>query len=161
MQLVAKLDSQNQARLEAFIRLPWTLVPEPITFLVDTGCSTTCLLPDDVVRLGVKHADLPTVTKSIITANGPVALKLLRNVEIALPVRTGLLDKEGQVNAPMSEIPILPPGPNFKPLPPALVFSLLGMDLLSHFPKWRFGKTELVMEEENQSLRDLKMSLKL
>jgi len=161
MQLVAKLDSLRQPRLEAFIKLSEMLIPAPITFLVDTGCSATCLLPDDVIRLGIEHSLLPTVTKTIITANGPVILKQLHNVEISLPVRAGLLDRDGYVKVPMQQLPFLPPGPNYKQLPTNLVFSLLGMDVLNHFTKWKWGKTELIMEEPNQSLQDLKMSLKL
>jgi hypothetical protein len=161
MQLVAKIDQLGQAKLEAFIRLPGILIPEPITFLVDTGCSATCLLPDDVIRLNVKHENLPTVMKSIVTANGPVSLKVLQNVGISLPVRRGLLDKDGYVHVPMSQLSFLPPSPNYKALPSNLIFSLLGMDVLHHFPKWRWGKTELVMEELNQSLEELKMSFKL
>jgi hypothetical protein len=62
---------------------------------------------------------------------------------------------------PMPQLSFLPPGPNFKALPSNLVFSLLGMDILHRFPRWRWGKNELIMEELNQSLQDLKMSLKL
>ena len=161
MQLVAKIDQMRQAKLEAFIRLPEIPTPEPITFLVDTGCSATCLLPDDVIRLNIKHESLPTVMKSIVTANGPVSLKILPNVIISLPVRRGLLDRDGYVHVPMSQLSFLPPGLSYKALPSNLIFSLLGMDVLHRFPRWRWGRMELIMEELNQSLEDLKMSLKL
>lgn len=162
MLLVAKLDSQRQARIEGFIKCPNHTVFQPITFLIDTGCSQTCLLPDDVVRLGIDYERLPTITKTIVTANGPVSLRLLSNVEVDLPVLGGLLDKKKVlVKIPISQLALLPPGRNYTPLPPHMVFSLLGMDILQFFPRWVFKKDELVMDFGANELDSLIQSLKI
>ena len=100
------------------------------------------------------------MTKTIVTANCPVNLKVITNAEIVLPVFIGLLDnKKVYISFPMDNLPVLPPSPNYSPLPKVLVFSILGMDVLSHFPRWSFGKERLVME--NEEVVGLKMSFKL
>ena len=160
MRLIGRLDKLKQARVEGYIRYSPDFVNQPITFLVDTGCSNSCILPDDVIRLNIDHSSLQTITKTIITANGPVNLKVIQNAEVVLPVQAGLLDnKRAFVSFPMENLAVLPPGSNYAPLPQGLVFSLLGMDVLSHFPRWSFGKERLVME--NDEVMGLKMSFKL
>lgn len=160
MRLIGRIDRLKQARVEGYIRYPPNHVNQPVTLLVDTGCSNSCILPDDVLRLGIDHEVLQTVTKTIVTANGPVNLKVIQRAEIVLPVQVGLLDnKRAYVNFPMESLAVLPPGPQYAPLPKELVFSLLGMDVLSHFPRWSFGKERLVME--NDEVIGLKMSFKL
>jgi predicted aspartyl protease len=160
MRLIGRMDKLKQARVEGFIRYPPDNVNLQITFLVDTGCSNSCILPDDVKRLSIDHGNLQTVTKTIVTANGPVNLKVIQNAEVVLPVQVGLLDnKRAYVTFPMENLAVLPPGSNYVPLPKELIFSLLGMDVLSHFPRWNFGKERLVME--NDEVLGLKMSFKL
>jgi predicted aspartyl protease len=160
MRLIGRVDKLKQARVEGYIRYPPNLVNQPISFLVDTGCSQSCILPDDVHRLSIDHRNLQTVTKTIVTANGPVNLKVIKNAEVVLPVQVGLLDnKRAYIMFPMENLAVLPPGPSYSPLPKELVFSLLGMDILSHFPRWSFGKERLVME--NDEVLGLKMSFKL
>ncbi len=160
MRLVGQIDKLKQARVEGYIRYPPKWENHPITFLVDTGASNSCILPDDVAKLGVDSDTLQTVTKTIVTANGPVNLKVIQNAEIVLPVYVGLLDnKKAYLSFPMDNLAVLPPGPSFKALPPELVFSILGMDILGNFPKWIFGKEQLYME--NEEVVGLKMSFKL
>ncbi len=160
MRLIGRVDKLRQARVEGYIRYPPSHINQPINFLVDTGCSNSCILPDDVMRLGIDHGNLKTVTKTIVTANGPVNLKVIMNAEVVLPVQVGLLDnKRAYITVPMENLAVLPPGPNYTPLPKQLIFSLLGMDILSHFPRWNFGKERLVME--NDEVLGLKMSFKL
>ena len=142
------------------MRLPGRQDHEPVTFLVDTGCSASCILPDDVIRLGIEHEALPTVTQTIITANGPVGLKLLKGVDLILPVLAGLLDnKRGYLRVPMESLAVLPPNLNHTPLPKELVFSLLGMDVLRLFPRWAYKKDSLILE--NDEVVGLNLSFKL
>ncbi len=160
MRLIGRVDKLKQARVEGYIRYPPNHVNQQVTFLVDTGCSNSCILPDDILRLDIEHDSLQTVTKTIVTANGPVNLRVIQHAEIVLPVLVGLLDnKKAYVSFPMENLAVLPPGPNYSPLPKELVFSLLGMDVLSHFPHWSFGKDRLVME--NEKVVGLKMSFQL
>ncbi len=160
MRLIGKIDKLKQARVEGYVRYPPTYQNQQITLLVDTGSSNSCLLPDDVARLNIDHLSLQSVTKTIVTAKGPVDLKVIHQAEIILPVLAGLLDnKRGYVSFPMESLAVLPPGPDFKPLPKELVFSLLGMDILIHFPRWSFGRDRLIME--NEEVMGLKMSFKL
>ena len=160
MRLIGRVDNLKQARVDGYIRYPPGFVNQSITFLIDTGCNNSCILPDDVIRLNIDHNGLQTITKTIVTANGPVNLKVMQHAEIVLPVQAGLLDnKRAFISFPMENLAVLPPGLNYTPLPKGLVFSLLGMDILSHFPRWSFGKERLVME--NDEVRGLKMSFKL
>jgi hypothetical protein len=160
MRLIGRLDKLNQAKVDGYIRCPPLYENLLVTFLVDTGCSNSCLLQDDVLRLGIEHGNLPTVMKTIVTANGPVNLKVIRQAEVVLPVLAGLLDnKRAYVSFPMENLAVLPPSQNYKPLPKELIFSLLGMDILYHFPRWSFGKDRLVME--NDQVVGIKMSFKL
>ncbi len=160
MRLIGRVDKLKQARVEGYIRWAPKWDNHPITFLVDTGASNSCILPDDVAKLGVESDALQVVTKTIVTANGPVNLRVIPNAEIVLPVYVGLLDnKKAYLSFPMEHLPVLPPQQNFTPLPKELVFSILGMDVLSNFPKWIFGKEQLYME--NEEVVGLKMSFKL
>jgi hypothetical protein len=160
LRLIGRVDKLKQARVEGYIRYAPNWENHPITFLVDTGASNSCILPDDVVRLDVDAGMLQTVTKTIVTANGPVNLKVIQNAEIVLPVFVGLLDnKKAYFSFPMDNLPVIPPQQNYTPLPPELVFSILGMDVLSHFPRWIFGKEQLYME--NEKVVGLKLSFKL
>jgi hypothetical protein len=160
LRLIGRVDKLKQARVEGYIRYAPNWDNHPITFLVDTGASNSCILPDDVLKLNLDSSTLQTVTKTIVTANGPVNLKVIKNAEIVLPVFIGLLDnKKAYISFPMDNLPVLPPSPNYAPLPKVLVFSILGMDVLSHFPRWSFGKERLVME--NEEVVGLKMSFKL
>lgn len=160
MRLIGRVDKLKQARVEGYIRYAPNWENHPITFLVDTGASNSCILPDDAAKLGLDAGTLQTVTKTIVTANGPVNLKVIQNAEIVLPVFVGLLDnKKAYLSFPMDNLPVIPPQQNYAPLPPELVFSILGMDVLSHFPRWSFGKEQLYME--NEEVVGLKMSFKL
>jgi hypothetical protein len=162
MLLEAKIDSLNQAKVEGYIQLVNSIIPQPITFLIDTGCSQTCLLPDDVMRLGIEHNNLPIVTKTIITANGPVNLKLLTNVEVSIPVIGGLFENKRKIiKFPISELAFLPPNQFHKPLPTTMIFSLLGMDVLKFFPRWTWKKDKLVMDFGKNELDSLIQSLKI
>ncbi len=160
MRLIGRVDKLKQARVEGYIRYAPKWDNHTIIFLVDTGASNSCILPDDVSKLGVESESLQVVTKTIVTANGPVNLRVIPNAEIVLPVFVGLLDnKKAYITFPMENLPVLPPSQNYVPLPKELVFSILGMDVLSHFPRWSFGKERLVME--NEEVVGLKMSFKL
>ena len=162
MLLEAKIDSLNQAKVEGYIQLENNFLPQPITFLIDTGCSQTCLLPDDVVRLGIEHNNLPIVTKTIITANGPVNLKLLTKVEVSIPIVGGLFENKRKIiKFPINELAFLPPNLNYKPLPSNMVFSLLGMDVLRFFPRWTWKKDKLIMDFGKNELDSLIQSLKI
>ena len=118
------------------------------------------LFRSDVIRLGIKHEFLPTVTQTIITANGPVGLKMIKNIEIILPVLAGLLDnKRGYLRVPIENLAILPPNSNHTPLPNELVFSLLGMDVLRLFSRWTYKNDKLILE--NNEVIGLKLSFNL
>ncbi len=160
MRLVGCIDKLKLARVEGYIRYPPKWDKHPITFLVDTGCNNSCILPDDMAKLDIDPTTLPMVTTTIVAANGPVNLRVIQNAEIVLPVFVGLLDnKKTDFSFEIANLAVIPPGPNYTPLPKELVFSILGMDILSYFPRWIFGKKQLYME--NEEVVGLKMSFKL
>ena len=161
MQLVAVIDQLHQARIYGYITIPPNYISHPVTFLIDTGASATCLLPDDVRRLGIDHSRLTSGKKAIVTATGPVDLKTLPEAIVSLPCKAGLFNRLSKVSIPFENLPIIPPKPDQRPLPEDLVFSILGMDILSNFPKWKFNKSELTMETEIEDLKSLKMSFRL
>jgi hypothetical protein len=91
-----------------------------------------------------------------------VSLKLLQNVEVDLPVVGGILEnKKALIKIPLSQLPLLPPGSGYAPLPQQMVFSLLGMDVLRFFPRWTFKKSELLMDFGENELESLRQSLKI
>ncbi len=161
MQLVAVIDQLHQARIYGFVAIPPDYFHNPVTFLIDTGASATCLLPDDVRRLRIDHSKLASGKKAIVTATGPVDLKTLPEAIVSLPCRTGLLNRPGKMSIPFENLPIIPPTPSQRALPDELVFSIIGMDILSNFPRWKFNKNELTMETEIEDFRSLKMSFRL
>jgi len=123
----------------------------PIIFLIDTGCSETTLLPDDVIRLSIDWQNLPEKDQDVMTASGMIRSRVLRDVDVFLPAEVGVVDStsmEYQIH--YDNIDIMPPRSerlNSDPEHPRDCFSLLGMDVLINFKKWRWESDKLILDE--------------
>ena len=96
--------------IQWWIRYHPNVTFDPIIFVVDTGCTETCLLCDDVVRLQISWQGLQNSPRTAQTANGPVVGKFLPNVDILLPSRSGLFYRKSDFAvAKYPNLEIIPP----------------------------------------------------
>jgi len=133
---VARLNPLHQARVNAFIRTPSNHTLTPITFLIDTGASYTCLLPSDVIRLGIPYAELKSSPSLLTTAIGEVRPRLLDRVNIYLTVIEGGTEQFLALN--FKNMRVIPPIEGRTTPAGGTAYSLMGMDVLKHFPRWSF-----------------------
>ena len=147
MRLVAYVDDRRHAYINVLVEFHEHPQLEIATFLVDTGCTTTCLLQDHVLLFGINYSELLDAPGSSTTAGGRITPKLLPNVNIHIPVKTGLFNRENSfVKIAYDELRVMPPDQEHIPRPRNRVFSLLGMDILRQFKKWRWRRDRLIMD---------------
>lgn len=151
MRLIANLDQHRHGHIMGYIHCSQFGQPQPrsIHLLVDTGSSKTTLLSDDVTRLSINCSALSLSRSSSSTATGPVVPYVLPNVQILMELQYGWFNrKRGFGMFPLDTVNCMRPT-NPQTMTPVRIrqaFSLLGMDILSLFRKWRFTDTELILE---------------
>jgi len=150
VQLVARVDEHVQAFIQGLIILPHLREPAPIIWIVDTGCTETCLLHDDVVRLQIDWRACLQKDHPVITANGEVYPRIQNNLEIWFRGKTGpfnLFDVD--IGKKYETMDIMCPlndeyySRGTLSLPTS--YSLLGMDFLSAFKKWVWKDERLIL----------------
>ena len=146
MQLRADLDQSFHAHVIGFLHCAQFGQPKSVHFIVDTGCSVTTLLGDDVTRLSINCHGLQQTECN--TANGPIRPYLLPHAEVILPTYHGLSGKRVKFTLfHLKNIQCNPPTP---PLPtltfPVQTISLLGMDILRFFKNWKYTRNKLIMK---------------
>jgi len=149
VRLIANLDKNRHGSIIGHIFCSQFSAPRPIRFVVDTGCSTTTLLSDDVTRLAINCKDLKKASTPCSTANGLVVPYVLLDVIVFLEVESGWLNRKKELvafNLPKVNcmLPTRPKLMTSKRIQHA--FSLMGMDFLDFFRKWRFTDSELILE---------------
>ena len=152
MRLVARVRPEwNQAYVQGTIKFQHIPFRVPIIFLIDTGCSETTILQDDVIRLGIDWKYLPEKNQDVMTASGKIRSRVLNDVDIFLPAEVSVVDntpREYQIH--YDKIDIMPPRSEHQNLDlerPRDCFSLLGMDVLSNFRKWRWESDRLILND--------------
>ncbi|MFB3888214.1 MAG: aspartyl protease family protein [Candidatus Bathyarchaeia archaeon] len=121
----------------------------PIHLLVDTGCSTTTILSDDVTRLGINCAGLNQATRPTSTANGLVLPYIMPNVKFVMEFYHGWFNHANDlIGVDMSEVHCHPPTnpQQMTRLRILGAYSLLGMDFLRYFKKWKFSNGFLYID---------------
>ncbi len=120
-----------------------------VHFLIDTGCTNTTLLEDDIIRLNINWINLQE-DDPVEIAQGTATPRLLENIELLLPVKQGFLNLfNGWVSIQYNHehpLHIMPPRGTGPYIPRNPSHSLLGMDVLINFPFWRFSKENLLLE---------------
>ena len=129
----------------AFIRAYFQCHPntdyQPVLFMVDTGCSTTTLSPDDVARLSINCTLLRATTANVGTANGIIHPYIFPNPELRLKINYGWFNHKTTFSKlPLDFIYCIPPPPR------GLTYSTIGQDILRYFRKWIFTDTELILQ---------------
>ena len=150
MRLIALLDDAYHAHIFGYF---WCQQftdnrAKPIHLIVDTGCTTTTILSDDMTRLrmsctGLNQSD-PTTT-----ANGQIIPYVLPNIELFLEFYSGFLNLTKKYRpVGMSEIHChSPTDPQQMTEEKTLrACSLLGMDFLHYFKKWKFTENLLFLD---------------
>lgn len=126
--------------VNAVIECPQIQRPSVITFLLDTGCSVTTLLPFDVMRLNIPWRSLAQ-DRPVGTGRGMAVPRILPNVTIRIPGNAGLFNHErvwiGNIFGRIHTM-----DPTFQCDP----YSLLGMDFLLSFKKWKIHNTYATLE---------------
>jgi predicted aspartyl protease len=147
--MIAELDSSHHAHLFGLINCSQFAQPKPIHFIVDTGSSNTTLLSDDVTRLALDCSRLQLSPIPCLTARGTINPYLLPSVELTLATFQGWFNRTFSLTTfVLRSISCMPP------THPQLLTqqrimqscSLLGMDMLSLFRKWRFTDRTLVLD---------------
>lgn len=148
MRIIARVDGNHQAFILGGIKCTHLNQVEQISFLVDTGCSVTCLLSDDVTRLRINWQPLSYAPHSVRTANGTTIPRLLPDVDVYLPALDGFMRSTHKIlHVHYPQMQILPPNPQLpNPQPTCYTCSLLGMDFLHRFRKWVFRDGFLTMD---------------
>lgn len=149
MQTVALLDDYRHAHIIGYLLCPQFSEPKPIHFLIDTGCTTTTILSDDVTRLNINCSNLSLCSSPTSTANSQVYPYLLPNIGIILKVKHAIFNlREGFRIFRLDYIHCM------SPTNPQLLtqhriisaYSLLGMDVLGIFKKWQYTNRELILK---------------
>lgn len=71
---------------------------------------------------------------------------ILSNVDLTFIGNYGFLNmKSGIIEVHLNKVDCLPPTHQKTPEEDSLPYSLLGMDVLRHFKKWKFKERELIM----------------
>ena len=141
---MARLNLLRQGRVKAFIRTQSNPILTPITFLIDTGASYTCLLPSDVIRLEIPYDELEPSPFPSATALGEVRPRLLRDIKVYLTVIDGGTEQLLILN--FETMRVITPVDGYSIPPPSGAYSLLGMDVLRLFTKWSFEDDWLILE---------------
>ena len=88
MRLIAKIRGVH-AQIDCLLNYRGILAPFPVTMVLDTGASCSCLLPDHVHYFRIPYQELTDADRPINTASGIVTPKILPNVDLILPIKTG------------------------------------------------------------------------
>lgn len=147
MKVVASLDVRSHAHLIAYFWCSQFEEPKSVHFIIDTGCTITTILSDDATRLGINCSALNSANK-VSTANGNVVPYILPKVVLIYETYFGLFNlKKGLKGRELAEIHChVPTDPSLMtPQRMANACSLLGMDFLKKFKKWRFTDKELIL----------------
>lgn len=150
MRLVARV-LDTQAYIQGTISLPYLDGPHPIIWLIDTGCTETCLLPDDVVRLQIDWRTCPEKDRPVYTANGEVIPRLINNLHIWFWGKSGTFNLfDAEIGKEYETMDIMcPPSDEYcssgtLSLPTS--YSILGMDFLRDFKKWIWTDDRLILK---------------
>lgn len=149
MRLIGRIDGVH-ALLDCLLDHQGLLAPFPVTMLIDTGASCSCLLKDHVHYFKIPYQTLPDADSPITTASGRTIPKLLPNVDLILPVRTDPPYTEiTLLGFHFDEFQILPPKRRYVPRPRHRVVSILGMDVLRIFKQWTWdwNEQQLILDE--------------
>lgn len=143
------LHESGHAFIRGFLQCSPTSDYQSVLFMVDTGCSVTTLLPDDVYRLLINCTALQPTTSDIGTANGIIHPYIYPNPELRLKVNFGWFNhRETFAKPPLDFIYCVPPPPNMPPAPQIrldLAYSVIGIDILHYFKHWKYTDTELIL----------------
>jgi hypothetical protein len=147
--LIADLYEDRHAHVFGAINCPQFRMPKPIHFVVDTGSTNTTLLSDDVTRLGINCDDLAFAPIPCRTADGIVTPYLLPKVELMFVTKHGWFNRIVEVATfGFINIHCFPPTATQLMTKERLArcCSLLGMDFLDLFKKWRFTERTLILD---------------
>lgn len=149
MRLIADLNGVH-AEIDCLLDHRGILAPFPVTMILDTGASCSCLLPDHVHYFRIPYQELSDSDDHINTASGRVIPKILPNVDLFIPVRTGPNYSQANLwKKSFDEFNILTPPRRYRPRPRHRVVSILGMDILKQFKKWQWdwNSSKLFLDE--------------
>jgi len=149
MRLIARINGMH-ALIDCLLYYPGILAPFPITMLVDTGASCSCLLQDHVHYFQIPYNRLADADNHVSTASGRVIPKILPNVDLILPVKNEPnFTQTTLCTIHFDRFQILPPSRRYVPILRNRVVSIIGMDVLREFKRWHWdwNSSELILDE--------------
>lgn len=149
MRLIATLDEKYHAHILAGLWCSQFVKPKTVHFVIDSGCTTTTILSDDVTRLGINCSSLGMCSDPITTANGQIVPFVLPNVSLIFHTHYGWFNRKNKFRSfDMGDIhchaPTDPTLMTQRKIANAL--SLLGMDFLKNFKSWKFRNNKLYLD---------------
>jgi hypothetical protein len=148
LRLIARLDEARHGHVFAYFWCSQFINPKSIHLIVDTGCTTTTILSDDVTRLGINCNNLRQ-GQPTSTANGLVIPYVLPNVRFIFEIYHGWLNRRNDLtNVDFNEIHCNAPTHQTLMTRRRVIraYSVLGMDFLGSFRKWKFTDDELYLD---------------
>ena len=148
MRIIANLDQGLHGHIFAYVMFQQFSNPKPIHLIVDTGSTVTTLLSDDVTRLGINCSNLNLAPDPSATANGPVTPYLLPNVVLIIEVEHGLFNRNHSfMGFRLNTAQCMPPTNPMQITPQKIhdAYSLLGMDMLRLFKKWKWHHGQRIL----------------
>jgi predicted aspartyl protease len=149
LRLRAILDEGHHAHLLVYLNFDQFAEPKPVHFLIDTGCTVTTILSDDATLLGINCENLRPCDYDTTTANGHVTPYEIDNIILIFDAQFGLLNLRHRLRGKaLDKINCHTPTPRNELTPQRIETScsLLGMDFLHLFKKWKFTKKYLFLQ---------------
>lgn len=112
-------DTSGRPYVEGRLSIPTLGIVTNISFLVDTGADTTCLMPMDALKASLDYSALTNATTSV--GVGGAANNFTEPAFV-------VFNNEGVLIIYKLQLTIFPPGPNIMDVP-----SLLGRDVIDRF----------------------------
>lgn len=151
MRMIVHLDENRHGHIIAQIMCSQFTAPKPIHLIIDTGSTNTTLLPDDVTRLAINCGNLQLASVPSETVTGMVHPYLLPEVDLMCDIKYGWLNRNlGLAIFKLRNIHCMPPTQPQLMTQQRIMHacSLLGMDVLGIFRKWKwkYNQRELLLE---------------
>ena len=97
--------------VEGIVQFPRLGIVKAVKFLVDTGCDSTTLMPDDGLKMGIPWDDL-TAGGTATGIGGRVQQFVERGV-------VAFAERDGRIHTYRFDISIMPPLPSLRSPPPS------------------------------------------
>jgi hypothetical protein len=130
------LQESGHAFVHGYLKCSPTSNYQHVLFMIDTGCSVTTLLPNDVARLSINCALLQQTNDDINTANGVIHPYVYPEPELRFLIQYGWFNRKLTFGKPPLNFIYCAASATANPVVDPNGYSVLGQDILHFFKKW-------------------------